>query len=67
VQIGGTVVLGVGIWLAADKSSFIEFTRIIDKAESVDGVCIFFIQTLIIRNMLTNKYNMAIEMQPNTK
>jgi hypothetical protein len=31
--VAGAVVLGIGIWIASDKHSFIAFTRLIDNDE----------------------------------
>ena len=33
LQIAGTVVLAIGIWIAADRHSFIQFTKLIDNEE----------------------------------
>ncbi|KAK6616994.1 hypothetical protein RUM44_005351 [Polyplax serrata] len=39
--IAGSVVLSIGIWIAADKSSFIEATKIIESTDVVDGLSQF--------------------------
>ncbi|PSN33263.1 hypothetical protein C0J52_22118 [Blattella germanica] len=31
--VAGTVALGIGIWIAADRHSFIQFTKLIDNEE----------------------------------
>ena len=36
-QIAGSVVLSIGIWIAADKSSFIQVTKIVESTSVVDG------------------------------
>lgn len=39
--IGGSAVLCVGIWIAADKSSFVQATKIIESTNVVDGISQF--------------------------
>lgn len=39
--IAGSVVLSIGIWIAADKSSFIQVTKIVESTNVVDGLSQF--------------------------
>lgn len=38
LQVAGTVILGIGAWLAADKSSFILVTKVLESTEVANEV-----------------------------